>query len=79
MTRDGSIYRVDLRLRPYGKNGQSIIGAGTFADYMCDSAVIWEWLAYVKLRAVGGDMSLASDIEARVRDIIHTRAQKAGS
>ena len=79
MTRDGSIYRVDLRLRPYGKNGQSIIGAGTFADYMCDSAVIWEWLAYVKLRAVGGEMSLASAIEARVRDIIHTRAQKAGA
>ncbi len=24
MTRDGSIYRVDLRLRPYGRNGQSV-------------------------------------------------------
>ena len=78
MTRDGSIYRVDLRLRPYGKNGQSIIGAETFADYMRDSAVIWEWLAYVKLRAVAGNMSLARDVEYRVREIIHARARKAG-
>jgi glutamate-ammonia-ligase adenylyltransferase len=79
MTRDGSIYRVDLRLRPYGKNGQSIIGAGTFADYMRDSAVIWEWLAYVKLRAVGGEMALATDVESRVREIIHNRALNAGA
>jgi len=79
MTRDGSIYRVDLRLRPYGTNGQSIIGAGTFADYMRDSAAIWEWLAYVKLRAVGGDISLAADVESHVREIIHSRAKDAGA
>ena len=79
MTRNGSIYRVDLRLRPYGKNGQSIIGAGTFSDYMRDSAVIWEWLAYIKLRAVGGDMTFAMAIERQVREIIHSRARNAGS
>ena len=74
MTRDGSIYRVDLRLRPYGKNGQSIIGARTFSDYMRGTAAIWEWLAYVKLRAVGGDMTLAGRIESDVRAIIHSQA-----
>src|SRR5215217_138079 len=74
MTRDGSIYRVDLRLRPYGKNGQSVISAAAFAEYMRDSAAIWEWLAYVKVRAVAGDVELARSMEESVRTTIHTRA-----
>ncbi|MEO8572800.1 MAG: hypothetical protein ABI481_02435 [Pyrinomonadaceae bacterium] len=74
MTRDGSIYRVDLRLRPYGKNGQSVISAAAFAEYMRDSADIWEWLAYVKVRAVAGDLKLARTVENSVREVIHARA-----
>ncbi len=74
MTRDGSIYRVDLRLRPYGKNGQSVISAAAFVEYMRDAAAIWEWLAYVKVRAVAGEMNLARKVETSVREIIHTRA-----
>lgn len=74
MTRDGSIYRVDLRLRPYGKNGQSVISASAFSDYMRETAAIWEWLAYVKIRAVGGDMEFARRVEQTVRGIIHARA-----
>lgn len=74
MTRDGSIYRVDLRLRPYGKNGQSVISASAFADYMRETAAIWEWLAYVKIRAVGGDLNFTRDVERSVREIIHIRA-----
>ncbi|HKP68120.1 MAG TPA: hypothetical protein VJV05_02475, partial [Pyrinomonadaceae bacterium] len=77
MTRDGSIYRVDLRLRPYGKNGTSTISASTFADYMQNTAAIWEWLAYVKLRGVGGDMELARRVETEIRQIIHSRASAA--
>jgi glutamate-ammonia-ligase adenylyltransferase len=74
MTRDGSIYRVDLRLRPYGKNGRSMISAKALANYMLESAAIWEWLAYVKTRAVGGDLSLAENVENELREIIHRRA-----
>jgi glutamate-ammonia-ligase adenylyltransferase len=74
MTRDGSIYRVDLRLRPYGKNGQSFISASSFAEYMRETAAIWELLAYVKIRAVGGDMSFARNVEHAIREIVHGRA-----
>ena len=77
MTRDGSIYRVDLRLRPYGKNGTSAISSVAFADYMRNTAAIWEWLAYVKLRAVGGDIMLGKEVEREVREIIHSRAAVA--
>lgn len=74
MTRDGSIYRVDLRLRPYGKNGQSVISASALAEYMIETAAIWEWLAYVKIRAVGGELELAREVEKTIRGIIHSRA-----
>jgi glutamate-ammonia-ligase adenylyltransferase len=76
MTRDGSIYRVDLRLRPYGKNGQSVISASAFAGYMRETAAIWEWLAYVKIRAVGGDIEFARHVEQTIRGIIHDRAAR---
>lgn len=75
VTRDGSIYRVDLRLRPYGKNGTSTISAGVFRDYLRDSAAPWEWLAYVKIRGVGGVIEFAREVEQEVREIIHARAK----
>jgi glutamine synthetase adenylyltransferase len=74
MTRDGSIYRVDLRLRPYGKNGTSTISAAAFREYMREKAAPWEWLAYVKIRAVAGDRRLAERVERDIREIIFSRA-----
>ena len=63
LTRDGSLYRVDLRLRPDGKNGATSIGKLAFCAYMKERAAIWEWLAHVKLRAVGGAGKLAKSVE----------------
>jgi glutamate-ammonia-ligase adenylyltransferase len=73
-TRDGHLYRVDLRLRPDGKNGATSIGKNAFLNYLETRAAIWEWLAYVKLRAVGGDSGLAKTVENEARKIIHENA-----
>ena len=74
MTRDGNLYRVDLRLRPYGSKGLSSISGTAFLDYMRQTADIWEMLAFVKLRAVGGDIDLGRSIEYQTREIIHRRS-----
>jgi [glutamine synthetase] adenylyltransferase / [glutamine synthetase]-adenylyl-L-tyrosine phosphorylase len=79
MTAAGSLYRVDLRLRPYGKNGTSCISKNAFFDYLRGKAAIWEWLAYVKLRGVAGDMALALETETEARRIIHERSQRTDS
>jgi glutamate-ammonia-ligase adenylyltransferase len=76
LTRDGFLYRVDLRLRPDGKNGANSIGAGAFLNYLKERAAIWEWLAYVKLRGAAGDLYLAKKTEFAARKIIHQNAQK---
>jgi [glutamine synthetase] adenylyltransferase / [glutamine synthetase]-adenylyl-L-tyrosine phosphorylase len=72
-TREGHLYRVDLRLRPHGKNGPNAISLSSFAAYMRETAAIWELLAYVKLRAAGGG-EFAERVETHITDIVHQRA-----
>ncbi|MCY7376591.1 MAG: hypothetical protein LH472_11560 [Pyrinomonadaceae bacterium] len=76
LTRDGSLYRVDLRLRPDGKNGATSISKTAFLNYLENRAAMWEWLAYVKLRGTAGDLDLAKETEIEARKIIHRNAQK---
>ena len=76
MTREGSIYRVDLRLRPFGKDGPLATSTTAFEEYLANRAAIWELLALVKLRGVGGDPELAREAEKRLRTIIHGRGSE---
>jgi len=75
-TREGHLYRVDLRLRPDGRNGQTSTGARAFINYLSERALAWEWLAYVKLRAVAGANSLGQKVEDEARRVIHDAAQR---
>ncbi|HVF87828.1 MAG TPA: hypothetical protein VM866_09570 [Pyrinomonadaceae bacterium] len=75
-TRDGYLYRVDMRLRPDGKNGPVAMGVEAFVNYLRERADVWEWLAYVKLRAVAGDLELGRDVERAARGAIHSAARK---
>ncbi len=77
MTRDGNLYRVDLRLRPFGSKGMSAMSIDAFLGYMQDTAAIWEMLAFVKLRFVGGDLSIGFNVENETRRLIHERAAAA--
>ncbi len=74
LTREGYLYRVDLRLRPDGKNGATVNGKNAFLNYLETRAAIWELLAYVKLRAVGDDF--AAQVETAASNIIYARAKQ---
>ncbi len=75
LTRAGYVYRVDLRLRPDGKNGALVRSAASFVEYLRTRTNVWEWLAYVKLRAVGGDLELGRAAEQDARRAIHEAAR----
>ncbi|MFN2513276.1 MAG: hypothetical protein ABR568_17865 [Pyrinomonadaceae bacterium] len=77
VTREGHLYRVDLRLRPDGKNGPLVTSSQGFLDYLKARTVVWEWLAYVKLRAVGGDLDLSKMIETHARHALHEAARQS--
>jgi glutamate-ammonia-ligase adenylyltransferase len=76
ITREGYLYRVDLRLRPHGKNGPLVTSSEGFLDYLREESAPWEWLAYVKLRCVGGDQELGKMIETHARHRVHANALK---
>jgi glutamate-ammonia-ligase adenylyltransferase len=63
-------------LRPNGKNGPLVVSSDGFLDYVKERSAPWEWLAYVKLRAAGGDLELGKMIETHARHRIHENAQK---
>jgi len=76
VTREGYLYRVDVRLRPDGKGGPLVSNSQAFLDYLSQRADVWEWLAYVKARAVAGDLELGRMIETHARHAIHEAAQR---
>ncbi|HXI74477.1 MAG TPA: hypothetical protein VNG94_02750, partial [Pyrinomonadaceae bacterium] len=76
ITREGLLYRVDLRLRPDGQKGPLATSSAAFITYIEKRAGIWEWLAYVKLRAVAGELGFARTFETSARRRIHELAQQ---
>lgn len=77
VTREGYLYRVDLRLRPNGQSGPLVTSSEGFIEYAKKGTAVWEWLAYVKLRAVAGDLELGKMIETHARHAIHESASRA--
>lgn len=65
------IFEVDLRLRPYGKDGPLACSRQQFAEYYSESgpAHPFERLALVRLRWIAGDAALGFQIE-QLRDRI---------
>ncbi|HXI89486.1 MAG TPA: hypothetical protein VNO24_05665 [Blastocatellia bacterium] len=56
ITREGLLYRCDLRLRPEGKSGPVALGLGGLVAYITNRASAWEHSAYLKAREVAGDL-----------------------
>jgi glutamate-ammonia-ligase adenylyltransferase len=64
-TADGFVYRVDMRLRPFGDSGPLCVSLAAFEDYLQQHGRAWERYAYVKARPVTGHvagMGLYADI-----------------
>jgi [glutamine synthetase] adenylyltransferase / [glutamine synthetase]-adenylyl-L-tyrosine phosphorylase len=67
-TRDGTVFPVDARLRPHGREGELIVTPTQLAIYFADEAKPWEALTYLKLRHVAGDSQVADRALRAVRD-----------
>ena len=78
ITREGYLYRVDLRLRPHGKNGPLVTSSEGFLDYLKEQSAPWEWLAYVKLRCCRRRSGTRKD-DRNSRASSHTRKRFASS
>ncbi|MCW3478309.1 bifunctional [glutamate--ammonia ligase]-adenylyl-L-tyrosine phosphorylase/[glutamate--ammonia-ligase] adenylyltransferase [Neisseriaceae bacterium JH1-16] len=54
-TGDGLVFRVDMRLRPYGDSGPLVMGFAALENYLITQGREWERYAWIKARAVTGD------------------------
>ncbi len=57
-TREGTVFAVDLRLRPHGGEGDLVITPAGLEQYFLSEAQAWEALSYTKLRHIAGDKCL---------------------
>ncbi|MRI31626.1 bifunctional [glutamate--ammonia ligase]-adenylyl-L-tyrosine phosphorylase/[glutamate--ammonia-ligase] adenylyltransferase [Endozoicomonas sp. OPT23] len=55
-TADGFVFRVDMRLRPYGSSGSLSMSFSAMEQYYQDQGRDWERYAMIKARAIAGDL-----------------------
>jgi glutamate-ammonia-ligase adenylyltransferase len=60
VTEDGFVFRVDMRLRPFGDSGPLLMSLAAFEAYLQQHGRSWERYAYVKARPITGN---AEDID----------------
>ncbi len=66
----GLLYRVDLRLRPWGDAGPLVPSDRAYLDYLRDAAQLWEKQALLKARVIAGDFELGSRFLESCRPLI---------
>jgi [glutamine synthetase] adenylyltransferase / [glutamine synthetase]-adenylyl-L-tyrosine phosphorylase len=64
LTGEGSLYEVDMQLRPSGTKGPVAVRVSALENYYQGQAWTWEYQALTRLRPVVGDPSLCSQIAA---------------
>ncbi len=58
MTATGFLYRVDMRLRPWGKAGALVTTRQAYLDYIRKDGRLWEKQALLKARPIAGNMDV---------------------
>ncbi len=66
VTEDGFVFRVDMRLRPFGDSGPLAVSFAFFESYLQQHGRDWERYAYIKARAITGTAAF----EAAYRDVL---------
>ena len=75
-TAEGFLYRVDMRLRPWGRVGALVSSLDGYLTYLRQHARLWEKQALIKARAIAGDKVVGEAflrrVEPRLFDMTHT-------
>lgn len=72
-TADGFVFRVDMRLRPFGESGPLVVSLASLEDYLQQHGRDWERYAWIKARAIVGADAYTSAYEEFVRPFVYRR------
>jgi glutamine synthetase adenylyltransferase/Zn-dependent oligopeptidase len=72
-TEDGFVFRVDMRLRPFGDSGALVASLASLEDYLQEHGRDWERYAWIKARAVTGAAPYATATRNFIRPFVYRR------
>ncbi|WP_085667709.1 MULTISPECIES: bifunctional [glutamate--ammonia ligase]-adenylyl-L-tyrosine phosphorylase/[glutamate--ammonia-ligase] adenylyltransferase [unclassified Pseudomonas] len=73
ITVDGFVFRVDMRLRPYGSSGALVLSFNALEQYYQDQGRDWERYAMIKSRVVAGDQVAGEQLQEMLRPFVYRR------
>ncbi len=73
VTVDGFVFRVDMRLRPYGSAGALVLSFNALEQYYQDQGRDWERYAMIKARVVAGDQQAGAQLLDMLRPFVYRR------
>ncbi len=68
----GFLYRVDMRLRPWGQSGALVNSVESHVGYLTDQGELWEKQALLKARVIAGDVAVGQQFIEQVLPIVFT-------
>ncbi len=72
-TDEGFVFRVDMRLRPFGSSGPMALNFDTLEDYYQSHGRDWERYALIRARAITGDAGSGESLLERLRPFVYRR------
>ncbi len=69
-TGEGFLYRVDVRLRPWGRSGELVTTIPSYLEYLKSHAELWEKQALLKARVIAGSKELGREFLRRAEPFI---------
>ena len=72
-TADGFVYRVDMRLRPFGDSGPLVANFSALEDYYQEQGRDWERYAMLKARVINTNDTYAQELQALLRPFVYRR------
>jgi len=73
ITVDGYVFRVDLRLRPFGSAGRIAMSFSAMEQYYQREGRDWERYAWIKARPVAGDIASGNRLIEMLRPFVYRR------
>ncbi|WJG10431.1 bifunctional [glutamate--ammonia ligase]-adenylyl-L-tyrosine phosphorylase/[glutamate--ammonia-ligase] adenylyltransferase [Aliiglaciecola sp. LCG003] len=72
-TQDGRVFRVDMRLRPFGESGPLVMHMAAFEDYYQEQGREWERYAMVKARVLNDKSAYSDELKAILKPFVYRR------
>lgn len=72
-TADGFVFRVDMRLRPYGDAGALALSFNALLDYYQQQGRDWERYAMIKARVIAGDKQAGESLLDELRPFVYRK------